>query len=175
MLLSPPPDKLEIYFWFFNWGSMGSWEVRSFFHFHASFNAFWSLHNNYVIISNYKWTYSIWDCHNCCWLFEVAMGLNQNQFLEHDDDKILLNTVRLLSSVQFDGLVAIPVRLNWILSRYALFRVESQPSELHYQASSLRIESLSIDFEFLAPSTAFSAGTQRVTFICAHKWYQSVT
>ena len=99
------------------------------------------------------------------------MGLNQNQFLEHDDDNILLNTVRLLSSVRFDDPVAIPlVRLNWILSRCAPFRVESQPSELHYQASSLQIESLSIDFEFPAPSIAFSAGTQRVTAISAHKY-----
>ena len=35
--------------------------------------------------------------------------------------------------------------------------------ELHYQVSSLRIESLSADFEFLAPNTAFSGRTLHAT------------
>ena len=87
------------------------------------------------------------------------MGLNQNQFLEHDDD------VRFLESVPAEN---VPVstlgfRSNLFLIHFVPFRVESQPFELHYQASSLRIESLSADFEFLAPNTAFSARTLHVT------------
>ena len=101
------------------------------------------------------------------------MGLDPSQHLERDDDNNLFDIVQqccfpLNEIALVDVPVStLPVRSNLILNRSVPFHVESQPFELHCQASSLRIESPSVDLEFLAPNRAFSAGIQHATLICA--------